>query len=663
MAHALISRWGPLLVSLSLFLPSACGGGSTSGSALAGSAAGGSPSGNPGALGQTAPPASFRVELSSLESPRASAAIEIPNGRPAYALLVSGFHQNKNFELFHFYNFAKCLNAKGAYVHFAWWNNLLEPYMAGPLHDPGSVPSTGPLPIADMLNVLPFPALLDKAFPNDDYQFQADALALLTEIHANNPQAAIILVGHSMGGDAVARLALRADAAGIPIDLLAPIDPVGNRSCIPYDVNDARMFCNGLFNFTRWRATHMDWLDPPDVLLWDPNWPDFDPFSPPRRAYSSNIGYLYHRWQQEFAPPFDYPCPPGGNPNEACLSFKPYSEYLFIHPDTHVETIDHGSTNVQSMVVTSDLSGYDVFPPPSIANSGGEVDGHGEIVGFRGVIPFTSDSYPMALAAEGDWPTRLEPLRTEERVYHLKQWEHDPEYLRMMGFEPKAPDLCMVSGDLCTILQTAINLVPTADAGPDQTIECAGPTGALVTLDGSGSSDPNGQPLEYTWAGPFGTRTGVTVDVTLPMGTHLITLTVDDEGGKYDSDLVVITVRDTTPPSLEVSLSPNELWPPNHKMVPIAASIQVGDLCDQAPEVQLLSITCNEPDNGLGGGDRPNDIQGARIGADDRSFSLRCERAGGGNGRVYLVTYRAADASGNAVTESAEVRVPHSQGK
>ena len=35
--------------------------------------------------------------------------IEIPDGHPVYALLVSGFHQNRNFELFHFYNFAKCL--------------------------------------------------------------------------------------------------------------------------------------------------------------------------------------------------------------------------------------------------------------------------------------------------------------------------------------------------------------------------------------------------------------------------------------------------------------------------------------------------------------------------------------------------------------------------
>ena len=69
--------------------------------------------------------------------------IEIPNGRPIYALLVSGFYQNRDLDMFHWYEFAKDLQAKGAYVHYAWWNNLLAPYMERPLHNANSVPSTG----------------------------------------------------------------------------------------------------------------------------------------------------------------------------------------------------------------------------------------------------------------------------------------------------------------------------------------------------------------------------------------------------------------------------------------------------------------------------------------------------------------------------------------
>ena len=37
---------------------------------------------------------------------------------------------------------------------------------------------------------------------------------------------------------------------------------------------------------------------------------------------------------------------------------------------------------------------------------------------------------------------------------------------------------------------------PTADAGPDQTVD----EGAIVTLDGTGSTDPDSQNLTYAWA-------------------------------------------------------------------------------------------------------------------------------------------------------------------
>ncbi|HYY99628.1 MAG TPA: hypothetical protein VE642_13595, partial [Pyrinomonadaceae bacterium] len=75
------------------------------------------------------------------------------------------------------------------------------------------------------------------------------------------------------------------------------------------------------------------------------------------------------------------------------------------------------------------------------------------------------------------------------------------------------------------------------------------------------------------------------------------------------------------------------------------------------------SITSSEPDDGLGDGDAPNDIQGAAFGADDREFLLRAERSGKGSGRVYTVTYRARDAAGNTTTVSTQVSVPHDRGK
>jgi endo-1,4-beta-xylanase len=78
--------------------------------------------------------------------------------------------------------------------------------------------------------------------------------------------------------------------------------------------------------------------------------------------------------------------------------------------------------------------------------------------------------------------------------------------------------------------------------------------------------------------------------------------------------------------------------------------------------VRLVSITSNEPDNGLGDGDTGGDIQGAAFGTDDREFFLRAERGGVGAGRTYTVTYSATDGSGNSTVRQAVVVVPHDLG-
>jgi endo-1,4-beta-xylanase len=121
-----------------------------------------------------------------------------------------------------------------------------------------------------------------------------------------------------------------------------------------------------------------------------------------------------------------------------------------------------------------------------------------------------------------------------------------------------------------------------------------------------------------------------------------------------------VTVVDTTPPQLSFSLTPNTLWPPNHKLVTVTADLHVADNCDPAPAVRLTSVASNELDNGLGDGDTADDIQGAVPGTDDRSFRLRAERSGEGSGRTYTVIYEATDASSNRTRASQVVRVPHS---
>jgi len=144
-----------------------------------------------------------------------------------------------------------------------------------------------------------------------------------------------------------------------------------------------------------------------------------------------------------------------------------------------------------------------------------------------------------------------------------------------------------------------------------------------------------------------------------PLGLTSVNWTAKDDAGNIGSDTQDVTVVDTTPPELSVELSPTNLWPPNHKLAFIAVTVTTTDTCDANPEIRLVSVTSNEPDNGLGDGDMPGDI----VIIDDFTLELRAERSGLGDGRVYTVTYEAIDQSGNVTTEQATVTVAISQKK
>ena len=127
----------------------------------------------------------------------------------------------------------------------------------------------------------------------------------------------------------------------------------------------------------------------------------------------------------------------------------------------------------------------------------------------------------------------------------------------------------------------------------------------------------------------------------------------------HDPVLVGIDIcDDTTPPSLDITLSTDTLWPANHKYVDVTSTVVVNDNQDSSPTVTLTSVESNEPDNGLGDGDTADDI----VVVDDVTFRLRAERSGSGGGRIYTITYTAVDVCGNESIVSETVTVPHSQG-
>lgn len=236
----------------------------------------------------------------------------------------------------------------------------------------------------------------------------------------------------------------------------------------------------------------------------------------------------------------------------------------------------------------------------------------------------------------------------------------------LLSFELTVSDGEVSASRSLVVCIVNLNHAPAADAGPAQTVA----EGAAVMLDANASVDQDGDTLLYSWMqvnGPTVTLAGddtPTPSFTAPqVGTAGATLvfrvTVADGNGGIDTAEVTITVQDAAgPPECDLAQpSKGELWPPNHKLVPVTITA-VTHGSNQAVSITILSVTQDEPINGLGDGDTAPDavIQGSTV-------LLRAERAGGGNGRVYRITFAAIDGSGGACIGMVAVRVPHDKGK
>lgn len=144
-------------------------------------------------------------------------------------------------------------------------------------------------------------------------------------------------------------------------------------------------------------------------------------------------------------------------------------------------------------------------------------------------------------------------------------------------------------------------------------------------------------------------------------GIHTVAFWSVDSAGNVEPKQQVVIKIDRTAPACTCTVSPSQLWPPNHTLVPVTADVAVTDGGSGAAAFHLAAVTSNEPDNGLGDGDKPQDIQGFAINTADTTGDLRAERSGAGTGRVYTLTYESVDLAGNVGTCSGTVTVPHSR--
>jgi probable HAF family extracellular repeat protein len=134
----------------------------------------------------------------------------------------------------------------------------------------------------------------------------------------------------------------------------------------------------------------------------------------------------------------------------------------------------------------------------------------------------------------------------------------------------------------------------------------------------------------------------------LPAGSSLIVVTIVDVAGNTNSATVPLKIVDTTAPVFQtLSVTPNVLSPPNNKLVSVTVSAVVNDNCDAAPVTKIVSITCNEPT-------APSDIKITG----NLTAQLAAIKPSSGNTRIYTITVKSTDASGNSSTAQVTVTVP-----
>jgi PKD repeat protein len=105
--------------------------------------------------------------------------------------------------------------------------------------------------------------------------------------------------------------------------------------------------------------------------------------------------------------------------------------------------------------------------------------------------------------------------------------------------------------DIAEVTIAEGNQSPIADAGP----EVMGTVDVAVSFDGSGSSDPDGDIVQYDWDFGDGTSmedAGPTPSYTYTlMGGYTVTVTVIDDGNATDSDFTIATIEATGAPTAD----------------------------------------------------------------------------------------------------------------
>lgn len=139
--------------------------------------------------------------------------------------------------------------------------------------------------------------------------------------------------------------------------------------------------------------------------------------------------------------------------------------------------------------------------------------------------------------------------------------------------------------------------------------------------------------------------TGYTATVDFPT---INALQPSFRGAYSDAFVVRLSPTNRPPDCSAASPNPNVLWPPNGKLV----LLSIRGVIDPDGDPVTLTVTGITQDEPLAGGP-------TATGVGTPTARLRAERLGGGDGRVYHVSFEAVDPQGASCTGRVTVCVPH----
>ncbi|UCC93416.1 MAG: PKD domain-containing protein [Thermoplasmata archaeon] len=181
----------------------------------------------------------------------------------------------------------------------------------------------------------------------------------------------------------------------------------------------------------------------------------------------------------------------------------------------------------------------------------------------RPYTPRTEDLFGVSWHPNGE----LALIVGEEGIAYLyrsgiftQQRVDTNKYLLDVAWNPEG-DEALVVGESGTLLRYAPWLTPqnrAPNAVITQPLDGAEvEENTLITFDGSSSTDPEDDLLTFAWSandtGLLGTDD--VIERYLPLGSHHVTLTVDDGQGNNDTTTVTITVVEAVPPEDRLHLS------------------------------------------------------------------------------------------------------------